>query len=192
METPPADAVLESYIDEVSARAAEFCRLAKDAIGTPPTFAAEALRATWFGTSATRGPRLLLPWRVPVTSITSVVEDGVTLTANDDYRLFAGGILERQSLDDPVDWSSAKIVVVYAAGWAATLSTNAPPDLRAAIAEQVKYRSLLISENPSIRSEAEPDVYSATYALPGGDNIGTSGLLVQVESALGPYRHISI
>ena len=59
METPPADAVLESYIDEVSARAAEFCRLAKDAIGTPPTFAAEALRATWFGTSATRGPRLL-------------------------------------------------------------------------------------------------------------------------------------
>lgn len=194
MSEPPSDSILESYIDEVSAKAAQYCGLAIDTAMTPPTFASETLRATWFAADCYRDSKLLLPWRVPVTSITSVVENGVTLTASDDYRLIGGATLLRLCGDGetPSFWSTAKIVVVYVAGWAATLSSNAPADLQAAVAEQVKYRALAIPRDSAIRSEAVPDVYSATYALPGGDNVGASGLLIQVEAALAPYCAIAI
>lgn len=193
MEDPPSDAELESYIDEVTAKAARFCNLATDVAGAyPPTFAAETCRATYFIAECSRGPNLILPWRVPVTSISSVVEDGVTLTSGTDYRLIAGGMLLRLSSDAPYYWSTGKIVVTYVAGWAATLSTNAPADLQAAVAEQVKYRAMAIDKDPAIRSESVPDVYTASYAVAGGDNVGNSGLLVQVESALRPYCAIAI
>ena len=187
MTDPPADAVLETYIDEVSAKAADYCSLARDSIGSVPTFAAETVRATWFITDR-RDSELLLPWRVPVTSITSVVEDGLTLTANTDYRLMGAGILLRLSSDVPIPWSSGKIVVTYVAGWASALSTNAPADLQAAVSEQVKYRALMIDRDPAVRSESVPDVYTASYAIAGGDNVGASGFLKQVESTLDTYR----
>jgi hypothetical protein len=191
MSAPPSNAILEAYIDEVSAKAADFCSLARDSIGSVPTFAAETVRATWFITDG-RDSELLLPWRVPVTSISSVVEDGLTLTANTDYRLMGAGVLLRLSSDVPIPWSSGKIVVVYVAGWAATLSTNAPADLQAAVAEQVKYRAWARDRDPGLRSESEPDVYSASYAIAGGDNVGESGMLVQVESALNTYRRVPL
>lgn len=193
MSSPPADAILENYIDEVSAKVARFCGLAADTAMTPPTFASETLRATWFTACHDRGDKLLLPWRVPVSSITSIVEGGTTLTTSTEYRLLPGGMVLRLAGDSetPTCWSTAKIVVVYVAGWA-TLSTNAPADLQAAVAEQVKYRSMRIDHDPAIRSEAVPDVYSASYAVAGGDNIGESGLLVQVETALAPYRSFAL
>lgn len=193
MSAPPADAVLEAYIDEVSAKVAQFCGLAIDTAMTPPTFASETLRATWFTADCHRGEKLLMPWRVPVSSITSVVENGVTLTSGDDYRLIGGAMLLRLNGDGetPSCWSTGKIVIVYVAGWT-TLSTNAPADLQAAIAEQVKYRVFAKDRDPALRSESEPDVYSASYAVAGGENIGLSGLLIQVESALAPYRSFAL
>lgn len=189
MSAPPANSILEAYIDEISAKAPQFCGLANDGIN-PPTFAAETCRATWFVADRVRGPKLLLPWRMPIT-ISSVVENGITLTAGDDYRLLPGAALLRLSSDATYYWSTEKIVVTFAAGWA-TLSANAPIDLQAAVAEQVKYRAWAINRDPALRSESEPDVYSASYAVAGGDNIGKSGLLVQVESALRPYCAITV
>ncbi|MFO1080852.1 MAG: hypothetical protein U1E23_09530 [Reyranellaceae bacterium] len=184
MEDSVDQATLEAYIDEVSAKAAVHCRLAKDGIN-PPTFAEEECRATFYVASCHRGERLILPWRVGIT-IDSVTENGVALVAGTDFDLLAGGILLRLCSDAPACWSQAKIVVDYTAGW--TLPTGAPADLQAAIAEQVKYRTMLIDVNPSIRQEAEPDVYSAQYNVPGGDSIDDTGLLVQVVRALGEYR----
>lgn len=193
MSTSPGDDALNSYIDEVSAKVARFCGLAADAAMTPPTFASETLRATWYVTCHDRGDKLLLPWRIPVSSITSIVEAGVTLTTGTDYRLLPGGMVLRLAGDSetPTCWSTAKIVIVYVAGWA-TLSTNAPADLQAAVAEQVKYRVFAKDRDPALRSENEPDVYAASYAVAGGENIGPSGLLIQVESALAPYRSFAL
>lgn len=193
MSSPPADAILENYIDEVSAKIAQFCGLAADAAMTPPTFASETLRATWYTTCYSRGDKLLLPWRIPVSSITSVVEAGTTLTTSTDYRLLPGGMVLRLSGDSetPTCWSTGKIVVVYVAGWA-SLSTNAPADLQAAVAEQVKYRALQISRDPSLRSVDIDELRSETYNVVGGDSISTSGLLAQVEAALGPYRALAV
>mgnify|MGYP000340655311 FL=1 len=193
-DVPSDTATTESHIDIVSAMMARVAGLASDGGANIPTFAAETLRATWFAATFARGDKLLLPWRVPVTSITSVVEDGVTLTPSDDYRLLPGAALLRLDGDGetPAAWLSAKIIVNYIAGWASLLSTNAPPELSAACAEQVKYRILSIERDPSVRSESVPDVYSASYAIAGGDNVAASGLLLQVQSALAPYRNISV
>lgn len=192
MTAPPSNTVLESYIDEVSAKLAQYCGLASNAGGTPPTFASEALRATWFNTSGSRDTRLLLPWRVPVTTITSVIEEGVTLVADTEYRILPGAMLLRLSSDTPIEWSTGKIVVLYTAGWAATLSTNAPADIQSAVAEQVKYRAWSTDRDPALRSESEPDVYTGAWSVPGGDSIGRSGFLLQVEAAFAPYRNIAL
>ena len=178
-------ALLESAIDRVSAQCAEYCNLAKDIAGALPTFGAETLEATWLATNCSRDHELLLPWRVPVTSISSVGEDGVTLSST-DYQTKAGGILERICSDAPMCWSSRKIVVVYVAGW--SLPANVPPDLEGQVIEQVKYAYKSRARDGSIRSKSVPDLYSVSYAVPGGDSIGESGLFLPLERALDSYR----
>lgn len=182
--------LIESIIDRVSALVVQYCNLAKDVSGKAPTFAQETCRATWYIGSRS-GADLVLPWRAPMSSITSVVEDDVTLTAADDYQLTAGGLLRRLSDDASICWSTGKIVVVYVAGWT-SLPTNVPPDLEARVIDQVKMEYQARKRDPSLRSEAVPDVYQASFLIAGGDSIGESGLLVSLEGALGPYRSIPV
>jgi hypothetical protein len=193
MEGAPDSVTLESYIDEVSAQCAAYCGLARDAAGTPPTFATESLRATWYASHHRhrRGDKLLVPWRIPVTEIASVIEGGVTLDADTEYRLLSGGMLLRLCSDAPACWPLCKIVVEYTAGWE-NPSANAPADLQAAVAEQVKFRVMSLDRDPAVLSESVPDAYSASYAMRGVNNVGTSGLLLQVEAALTPYRQIVV
>lgn len=186
-----ADTVLNSIIDRISALAVRYCNLAIDIGAKAPTFASETCQATWFKSSVTRSTQILLPWRVPITSITSVVEDGTTLTVSTDYRLTAGGILLRLSNDGPVEWNVGKIVVVYVAGWS-SLSSNVPPDIEARVIDQVKMEYLSRARDGSVRSETVPDVYQAAYGVAGGDSVGDSGLLVSLEGALEPYRSIAV
>ena len=75
------DTVLAPIIDQVTATMARFANLAVDVRGTPPTFAAEGLRATWPASRRQRSPRLLLPWRVPITEIASVVVQAMRETS---------------------------------------------------------------------------------------------------------------
>lgn len=180
------DTLIGIIIDRVSALAAQYCNLARDITGKAPTFASETCRATWYY-GACRGPRLALPWRTPITAITSVVEDGVTLESS-DYQITAGGILLRLNDDIPIGWSYGKIVVVYVAGITATLSTNVQPDLEARVIDQVKMEYLGRDQDNAIRSETIPDVHQISRIIPGGDSLGDSGLLVSVEGALAPYR----
>lgn len=191
-DIPSDSAETEAAIDAVSAQMAREVDLAADATNVP-TFAQETLRATWFK-GCDRGQYLSLPWRVPVSSITSVVEDGVTLTTGTDYRLLSRGKVLRLENDGetPTCWSSEKIVIVYVGGWAATLSETAPVELSTACAEQVKYKILTKSANPGLRSYTVNDLRSETFNVPGGDSISKSGLLVQVDAALAPYRTVSV
>ena len=175
-------ALIEAMIDRVSARAARHCNLAKAATGAAPTFGRETCRATWPVRGGSCDEVLFLPWRVPVTSISSVVEDGVTLSAT-DYQLRGGAILERLSDGVPVPWSRAKIVVTYVAGWQLENADQVPPDLEAAVIDQVKVMYLTRDRDYTLRSEDVPGVYSASYSAAEGD-----GLLPHVDAALAEYR----
>lgn len=178
------DTKLESIIDRVSARAAEHCKLAQDPAGTPRSFGAETLRATFFKSATARGSKLLLPWRVPVTGFTSIVEDGVTLAEGTDFEHTGAAMLLRLSSDTPCHWSCGKIVVTFAAGW--SLPTNVPPDLEEQVIEQVKSMYLGRDRDGTIKSETIADVGTWNFTGPGGGE--SSGLLPALESALSPFK----
>lgn len=186
--TTSDDALIESIIDRASAMAAGYCRLARDQLGAVPTFGSETLRATWYAEAdnVRRGSRLVLPWRVPVTAISSVIEAGTTLAASTDYRLLSGFLLQRLSDDAPRAWSLGKIVVVYVAGW--PLPDGVPAEVEGPLIEQVKLAYLGTDRDPGVRSETVPDVHQVQFNVAGGDAIGESGLLKSLESALAPFR----
>jgi len=179
--------LIESIIDAVSGECVRYCNLARPATGGGvPTFGQEVLRATWLATNLSRGSVLILPWRPPVATVDSVVEDGTTLALNTDFRLVGGGMLERMTDDAPVSWSPGKIVVSWTAGW--SLPTGVPAELEGQVIEQVKMKYLATDRDPALRSENTPDVWSGSYAVAGGDSIGESGLLKSLEAALSPFK----
>lgn len=178
--------LIETMLDRVSQFAAAHCNLARDAAGTLATFGRETCKATWLATGDPRGDELLLPWRQPVTEIASIVENGVEL-AETDYRLLPGGILQRLCGDAAAFWCLGKIVVEFTAGFDLA-NAGAPPDLEAAAIEQVKAIYLAKQRDPSLRSLNVPDVFAGSFSIAGGDSVGESGLLVQVEGALAPYK----
>lgn len=186
------DALIESLIDRASGMAASYCRLARDQLGAGPTFGAETLQATWYAEAGTvrRGSRLVLPWRVPVTAVDSVAEAGTTLSADADYRLMGGGLLQRLGDDALRAWSNDKIVVVYSAGWA--LPDGVPAEVEGPLIEQAKLAYLGTDRDPGVRSETVPDVHQVQFNVAGGDAIGESGLLKSLESALAPFRNWSL
>ncbi|MFN4017611.1 MAG: hypothetical protein ACK4JB_19885 [Reyranella sp.] len=179
------DTLLDQLIDQVSDDVARWCGLSADSAGAFPTFGAETLRATWYALSGERDDILLLPWR-PAVALSGVVENGVTLAAGADYRLLPGGALQRVSGDCPAIWDPCfKVVVTLTAGW--SLPGGVPAAVEARIIDQVKLAYQGRKRDGAIRSESVPDTYQASYNVAGGDSIGASGLLVSLESVLGPY-----
>lgn len=177
------DGKIEAIIDAVSGECARHCRLARPAnMATPPTFGQEVVKATWLATRQARGSRLVLPWRVAISAFGQVVESGVNLTANTDYRLIAGGILERLAEDEPIAWSTGKIVVPYTAGW--VLPDGVPAELEGLVTEQIKARYLGLQRDPALKATATERVGSETYGTIGAD----TGLLPALEAALDEFR----
>ncbi|MDP2377780.1 hypothetical protein [Reyranella sp.] len=186
------DAVLEGIIDRASSLIADECKLATDLVGTPPSFGAETVRATFAklsGCGYRRGAKLFLPWRVPITAITAVSEDGVALTPADDVKLVPGGLLERRCNGAAVCWSSGEIVVTYAVGWAVQTAGVAPAGLVGACIDQVTVMYFSRKINRSIRSESVPDVHDVVFNVDGGDSFNERGLLRSVKGALIPYTN---
>lgn len=185
------DGLLETLIDRISASAARYCNLAADAIGGIPTFGSEVLRATWFVARSCRGCHLALPWRQPFTAVGSVVEAGVTLTPDTQYRLLGqSGLIVRLTDDTERAWSSGKIVIQFTAGW--SLPAGVAPEVEAAVISQVSMIYQGRDRDPAERSFAIPDVYQANFSVAGGTTIGESGLLPNVEAALDQYRKYSV
>ena len=151
-----------------------------------PTFGLEVVRATWLATDMDRGSVLILPWRTPIATVDSVVEDGTTLALNTNFRLVGGAMLERIADDAPVSWSPGKIVVSWTAGW--SLPAEVPAELEGQVIEQVKMKYLATDRDPALRSENTFDIWSGSYAVVGGDSIGESGLLKSLEAALYPFK----
>jgi hypothetical protein len=178
--------LIESIIDAASGECTRFCNLARGAAGPVPTFGLEVVRATWLATDMDRSSVLILPWRTPITTVGSVIEDGTTLVMNAGFRLLGSGMLERMANDTPVCWSPGKIVVSWTAGW--PLPAEVPAELEGQVIEQVKMKYLATDRDPALRSENTPDIWSGSYAVAGGDSIGESGLLKSLEVALSPFK----
>lgn len=199
-----SDDLITFLIPRVTKMIVDDCQLACDAAGAVPTFARETLRATWqvdptayAGEAQTvRGVDLFLPWRLPVYSIDSVVEDGTTLVANTDYVLMSArpGRLRRVSDDAPVEWSTGKIVVTFKAGFdiATSLATTVDPVIESAAIEQIKAMLYAANRDPALRSENVPDVAAVTWSVPGGDVMGANALLPTVRDMLSPWRKPSL
>lgn len=186
------DGLIEQYIDQVSDAAARHANLAEDGAGNFPTFGAETLRATWYAYAHDPNLRgnLLLPWRVKW-AVTGITEAGTALVAGTDYRVLPGGELKRLNHGYPWAWHHfGDIVVTFTAGWA--LPDDVPPALEARVIEQLKAVYVGRTRDPALRSFSVPDTFQASFSVPGGDSIGSDGLLTSLESALDPYTRQAI
>jgi hypothetical protein len=181
-------------LDAASAAAATYCNLQR--AGTlPPTFGRELLRAT-FSSDWCGRQNLMLPWRVPIASI-SITDGDAVLVENEDWQHYGSGLIGRRVGGMPAAWSgSGPIVVEYEAGWLLGLDASyggdadpVPADIVALVVDQVRMQYLARGRDPALRAEAVPDVWSGTYNWAGGEGaVGSSGLLVTLEMALEPFK----
>lgn len=127
----------------VSDMISDFCRVAGDGVN-PVTLLSETVAETFRLDCSVSS--LILARRF-VTSITSVVEDGVT-TDTDEYEVDAGsGLLYRLYEDKRMWWPAGKIVVTYVAGFA-----TIPSALVTAATRLVQLDLSQTSRDPLVRS----------------------------------------
>lgn len=156
------DAALLSLNKGIASAITSRCHV-KAAGATAPTLRLETLTQV-FRLDAPQEHLILA--RRPLVSITSVVEDAVTVDA-DDYEMQSGpGFLLRLCNDYPAWWSACKITVVYTAGW-----ETVPENLRQAA---MKLAKVLWSESqpgdPNAKRIVVPGVYEIERWVPQGDD----------------------
>jgi len=123
--------------------------------------------------------------RRPVSSVTSIVEDGATLTSADYEIIASTGWLQRIDSDgNPQDWaSSTPITVVYVAGW--VMLTALPHALERIIIDEVKRNWFSRTRDPLLRGEDIPDVANLQYWIDRGSGANGSKdpMLLALEAA---------
>lgn len=160
------------------------CRVPGDGIRVP-TLLSETIVQTFRLKSEQRA--LYLARRF-VSSVASVVVDGVTLAA-DDYEVEAStGILTRLEDDDPVCWGCGKVVVTFEAGF-----EDVPGDLRLAAQAALREQWSAFHRDPLLRSESIDGIGTFTYWVNTGAG-GTGGAPVSdmVLGMLAPYRYMPL
>lgn len=176
-----ATADVTDLIKRVSSSIVRACNV-RAAGAVPPTLRSEAVSDTYRLKSA---QEVLVLSRRPITQVTSVIEDGETLSA-DDYELRSeSGLLRRLSNDVEVCWRAGKIVVGYTAGW-----ETVPDDMKLAA---MKLAGVLYSEgervDPNLRRVEIPGLETREYwVAPSSDTL----IPQEVMDLLTPYRNIFI
>jgi hypothetical protein len=166
------DEQLTGFVDRASDVCARHCKR---------VFAAETVTETF---RLDLHQESLILARYPVVGeITSVVENGVTLTTADYEIDAAAGILIRLHSDRPCWWPYGKTVVVYSGGY--SLPDDAPEGLRQAALQLVKAYYHGIDRDPLVRSESVDGLSSGTY-----DTISAGALPHDVRELLGPFRNM--
>lgn len=126
--------------------------------------------------------------RWPVSSISAIVEDGVTLDTT-GYELNSNtGQLWRLDDDDRTRWSATKITITYVGGY--TMITELPPDLERACLSLVKLQWFATKRDPLVRQENIPGVYEVAYGF--GGITADNELPPEITGLLNAYRRISI
>jgi hypothetical protein len=183
------DDVLADKIAEASAAIVAHCRVAADHRGRR-TFAEEECSAAFDADEMTSPDceiaPLILPWRIPVTAIASIVENGVTL-ASADYQLEPmSALIWRMNSGMRSNWAISSVVVTYTAGWD-LVGTELPSDIAAAALALVKASWFGRLRDPLIKSEDVPGVGSTQWWV--GSTGGDAGSLPkEVVDSLAPYR----
>lgn len=171
------DANLETWIDQASGMITAACNR---------VFGKETVRETF---RAYNVERIRLQ-RNPVTAITSVVEDGVTLVENTDFVVdYDSGIITRLSGDYETRWSFRTLVITYAAGY--DLLGTLPIAIERATITMVKQFRSAAERDPLLKSEEIPGVLSQTFWV-GGTGDRSNGIPHEVETMIAPYRNIAI
>ena len=194
------DDYLTELIKRVSSQVCAYLKVPQADDGSR-TLAAEELRETFRFAGGhrrrlcgdgdnLRHSRLILS-RKPVTAISSVIENGVTLDA-DDYQIIGrSGILVRLSNDRERDWNTgAKIVVVYTAGWLladegddATL----PDEIEGAAIDIIKGARAARKRDPLVKAKQVQDIDQVEYWVGGIPGQGT--LPPDIAAKLDPYKY---
>ncbi len=160
------DEALQGFVTRASGVIAGYCKR---------VFAVETLTETF------RLDRLqedLLLSRYPVIEVTSIVENGNTLTVDTDYEVDAAkGIITRLYNDRAAWWPMCKVTVVYSAGY-----DEKPGALQQACVQLVKSYYLSHDRDPMVRSES-------TEAI-GGTSYFSETLPPDVLGLLGQFRNI--
>lgn len=142
-------------------------------------FAEQTYEETFY--SAAYVPELTLA-QYPVSEVTSIVENGVTLGESDAEANPDSGILTRIVGDRPAYWACGKIVVTYIAGFAVD-------DLPAAIGQAaIRLVAMFRSganRDPLVKGVSIPGVMETSYWVGG---LGDAGLPPDVLALLAPYR----
>lgn len=178
------DVRLTDYIQQASGACADYCGR---------TFGEETVSETFRWRRRPRVSNLRWPLlrleRRPIVSVTSVVEDDVTLDPATDYEIDARrGWLRRLNADREAFWCGEKTVVVYVAGYA--VLDSLPFGVERACIELIKSYWFSADQDPSL-SRQHIDV-------PGVENIdqawnsGATALPLRVTELLDPHRHLSL
>lgn len=174
------DTPLATLNARVSTLIAQACKVATAGISVV-TLRSETITETfrngeWF-------EHLVLSRR-PVTAITSVVEDGVTLAAT-DYEIDAGsGLLLRLEDDRPAMWSGEKITVVYVAGWA-----TVPADLKLAASKVANEFYTVGTRDPNLKRVDVFEVVEREYWVSPKDDPLLSN---EIQALLAPYMNMAV
>ena len=167
------DARLLAYIDQASAVIADY-------LGRPlgRETVAETLRL-----SAASETIMLSRW--PVVSVTSVVEDGVTLAATDYEidRSFAHRLFD----DERARWPAVKVILTYVAGY--DLPDGVAPAIERAATQLVVAMNASRGRDPSLRSESVEGVGAQSWLDPRN---GGGPLPDGVVALLNPYREVIV
>ena len=183
------DDVLADKIAEASAAIVAHCRVAADQRGRR-TFAEEGCSVAFDADEMMPFDReiapLILPWRIPVITIASVVENGVTLVPADYQLEPMAALIWRMSAGMRTNWVNSTVVVTYTAGWDLT-GPELPSDIAGATLSLVKASWFGRLRDPLIKSEDIPGVGSTQWWV--GSTGGDAGSLPQdVVDSLAPYR----
>lgn len=149
-----SDPALKAIGLEAAERIAEWCRIAT-ANGSTPTVKAETLTETY---RLHRGAETLILSR-RFAAVTSITENGATLTAGTDFEANGdAGLIKRLRGERECWWPCATVVVVYRAGFA-----EIPATIKGVVMDFVRMRLSQRGRDPLVRSETTDGVDSVTY-----------------------------
>lgn len=174
------DAYLQTQIAAASAAIASWCGR---------VFARETVREVW---RPEREIECLMLARVPVASITSIVEDGTTLD-DADYEMDAtAGFLWRLSSDKRTPWDASKITITYAGGYLlpGQDSRDLPTDIQRACILLVSAQYIARGRDERLRSEGAQGIGQVSFFEPstGKPRLASA----DAEALLQPYRAIRL
>lgn len=126
--------------------------------------------------------------RFPVASITSVVLDGITLSAGEYELAGENQQLHRLVNNDTAEWTGRRIVVTYAGGYIlpGLSGSNLPPEIEWACVMAVAGDYHMRDRDPQLRSESAEGIGARSWLDP--DTAAHGGLPWAAAERLQPYR----